>query len=82
MLFLELWDKNLTDIDVEVTCNFWHVPLFQNLLDETLEKFPDVEMEVWSKIFYTEKNQVIGKLYIREKEVIIDDSTAPFEGKV
>jgi hypothetical protein len=51
-------------------------------LDETLEKFPDLEVSVWGKVAYMEKNQVIGKIYILEKEIIIDDSSAKYEGKV
>lgn len=56
--------------------------LFQNLLDETLEKFGDLDTDVWAKVFYLEKSTVLAKVYLREKEVIIDDSKADFDGKV
>ena len=54
----------------------------QNLLDETLEKFNELDTDVWAKVFYLEKSTVLAKVYLREKEIIIDDSKADFDGKV
>ena len=51
-------------------------------MDETLEKFSSLDKEVWAKVFYMEKSTVLAKVYLREKEVIIDDSKAEFDGKV
>ena len=41
-----------------------------------------MDKEVWAKVFYMEKSTVLAKVYLREKEVIIDDSKAEFDGKV
>ena len=59
-----------------------HGTWLQNLLDETLEKFNELDTDVWAKVFYLEKSTVLAKVYLREKEIIIDDSKADFDGKV
>ena len=56
--------------------------LFQTIIHESLVRLPEIEPDIWAKIYYMERSQVIAKLYLREKDIIIDNSTQEYDGFV
>lgn len=52
------------------------------LLDETLDRLVSLSTDIWSKLYFMEKNYISGKVYIREWEVVLDDSDADYDGLV
>ena len=55
---------------------------FQAILEETIAKLKDLEHDIWAKVFYMERGHNIAKLYLRESEVIMDNSRADYDGYV
>lgn len=45
-------------------------------------KLPDLEEDIWAKVFYMERGHNIAKLYLREHEVIIDNTKQDYDGYV
>jgi len=41
-----------------------------------------LRQEFWAKIFIMEKTDIVGKFYVNATEVIIDDSSEQYTGKV
>ncbi len=56
--------------------------LAQAIVAETLAKLPDLEADIWAKVFYMERGHNIAKLYLREREVIIDNTRQEYDGYV
>ena len=54
----------------------------QDHLLESLAKFQGVDANVWGKIYYFEKSEMVEKVYVRDPEVIIDDSPQQYNGRV
>ena len=51
-------------------------------MQETLVKLPDLETDIWAKVFYMERGHNIAKLYLREHNIIIDNSKQDYDGYV
>jgi len=54
----------------------------QVLLDETTIKLSGLSTEIWGKVYYLEKNAIMGKVYLRDWEITMDDSSEPYDGQV
>ena len=50
-------------------------------MNQVVEKFHDIDPDVWCKILYMEYGQTVAKFYICDKEVVIDGSTEEFTGR-
>ncbi len=65
----------------------WHVShefclIFQNILDETRQKLTSLDGNVWGKVYYMEKSNVLAKVYLKDTEFIVDNSPQAYDGKV
>jgi hypothetical protein len=54
----------------------------QILLDETTIKLSGLSTEIWGKVYYMEKNMIMGKVYLRDWDITMDDSNEPYDGLV
>ena len=45
-------------------------------------RFGNLSTQIWAKVHYMEKNQVVAKVYLRDWEVIMDDSEQEYDGIV
>ena len=52
------------------------------MLDETTIKLSTLSVEIWGKVYYMEKNAIMGKVYLRDWDIIMDDSNQPYDGQV
>jgi hypothetical protein len=55
--------------------------LFQHILQQVLDRYHDLDPDVWCKMFYMEYDRPVAKFYICDKEVYIDGSYEEFDGK-
>lgn len=84
MLFFNLlcWSKKLLtfvlfcNICIEVTVTL------QEVLADTLPKMAKLNTELYAKIFVMEKNEITAKFYVRDPEIIMDDSSELYTGTV
>ena len=53
----------------------------QAAVGQVVQKFQDIDPDVWCKILYLEYDKVVAKFYICDKEVVIDGSTDEFTGQ-
>ena len=60
----------------------WCIPIFQSIIEETAQKLPALDPGVWGKIYYMEKDRVLGKVYVKHHEVIVDNSSQEYDGYV
>jgi len=49
---------------------------------DTLPKVSNLKRELWAKIFLLEKNEIVGKFYVRDWELQMDDSSDEYTGSV
>ncbi|ESO07179.1 hypothetical protein HELRODRAFT_170489 [Helobdella robusta] len=49
-------------------------------LQESLVKMNTLQRDIWCKIYLMEKNAIVGKLYVKDKEVLLDDSNNNYTG--
>ena len=54
--------------------------LLQVAVNQVVQKFQDIDPDVWCKILYMEYDKTVAKFYICDKEVVIDGSTDEFTG--
>lgn len=52
----------------------------QAAVSQVVEKFQDIDPDVWCKILYMEYGKTVAKFYICDKEVVIDGSREEFTG--
>jgi hypothetical protein len=45
-------------------------------------RFSSLSTQIWAKVHYMEKNQVVAKVYLRDPEVIMDNSCQKYDGNV
>ena len=84
MLFFNLlcWSKKLLtfvlfcNICIEVTVTL------QQVLADTLPKMAELKTEFYAKIYVMEKNEIAAKFYVRDPEIIMDDSSELYTGTV
>ena len=50
-------------------------------MSQVVEKFQDIDHDVWCKILYMEYGKTVAKFYICDKEVVIDGSAEEFTGQ-
>ena len=50
-------------------------------VNQVVEKFQDIDPDVWCKILYMEYGKTVAKFYICDKEVVIDGSKEEFTGQ-
>ncbi|KAK2160204.1 hypothetical protein LSH36_138g08011 [Paralvinella palmiformis] len=51
--------------------------IWEELVD-SIERFPDLNQQIWAKMFYMEKSDLIGKVYLRDWKVIVNNSKAEY----
>ncbi|KAL3892185.1 hypothetical protein ACJMK2_004419 [Sinanodonta woodiana] len=54
---------------------------YQSILDQIMDKWDEIEPDVWCKINYMEYDKIIGKFYIFDRQVTINGSYDEFDGK-
>ena len=52
------------------------------MLDETTIKLSTLSVEIWGKVYYMEKNAIMGKVYLRDWDIIMDNSSEPYDGRM
>lgn len=49
-------------------------------LQESLSKINTLPTDIWGKLYFMEKNAIIGKLYVKDNDILIDDSRQNYTG--
>ncbi|XP_060551419.1 myosin-IIIb-like [Ruditapes philippinarum] len=57
------------------------VGFYKHILQQVLDRYHDLDPDVWCKMFYMEYDRPVAKFYICDKEVYIDGSYEEFDGK-
>ncbi|CAD5118123.1 DgyrCDS6862 [Dimorphilus gyrociliatus] len=56
--------------------------LLDTILDETLGRYTDIDIGIWAKVYYFERNEVVAKFYVRNREFVINDSDDEYQGRI
>ncbi|KAL4217849.1 hypothetical protein ACF0H5_022588 [Mactra antiquata] len=70
--------------DVFTASNTYHGDApgyYQYILKQVLDRYNELDPDVWCKVFYMEYDQPVAKFYVCDKEITVDGSMTEFNGR-